>query len=380
MAIRNTLILILLISLSSCTSNKEKPNPYNHFETTKEPYEITRVFFKKMRAQKGNDELYTIYLERKINNKNDSTITLILDIPYDGEPLEYLGNLDVNGEIKFDFNEDILNNYGLEIQNEFETKGLFYNDSTFRLIFYNIKNKKVDTLFFIETKENLKIYPVHYFSGGYSYMEEIPYCDTFYYFLDVNSYIFEGDIAKEINLLINKNITGDEYQDVEHYVKNYVDSTREKIFDLSILNYDKGYLTIRKLHYVYRCGAIHGYYTYEYINYDLINKREIKLTDIFKESSLEEVEDICYKKFKLKYNKTDEDLWPWWEFFLPEIFAILGNGILFQFQPYEVGCYADGAMSVFLPYWEIEKYMKRNDIIDNYYITMINFETISKSK
>lgn len=200
MAIRNTLILILLISLSSCTSDKEKTNPFTHFEPPKEPYEIPGVFFKKMQARIGNDEFYTIYIERNVNN-NDSSITLILEVPYDGEPIEFSGKLDVNGEIKFSssvdgyityiiIDEDQLENYDLNNQNEFETKGLFYNDSTFRFIFYNNKNKKVDTLFFIETKENLKIYPVHYFTSGYSYSEEFSVCDSFNYYLDVNSYIF----------------------------------------------------------------------------------------------------------------------------------------------------------------------------------------------
>lgn len=381
MAIRNTLILILLISLSSCTSDKEKINPFTHFEPPKEPYEIPGVFFKKMQARIDNDELYTIYMERNINNHNDSSVTLILEIPYDGEPLEFYGNMDGNGEIKFSssvdgyityiiIDEDQLENYDLNNQNEFETKGLFYNDSTFRLIFYNPKNNKVDTLFFIETKGNLVIYPVHYFTSGYISLEEVPVCDSFNYYLDVNSYIFKGDNAEEINLLINKIITEDKYQDVELYVKNYGESISQEKIILRILNYNKGFLTIRKFYNIYSCGAAHGGYSYEYINYDLINNREIKLTDIFKESSLEEVKNICYKKFKIKYNKTDEDIRQFHEFFLPEAFAIFGNGILFQFNPYDVGSFAEGALTVFLPYREIKRYLNRNDLIrhslDNY--------------
>lgn len=88
-------------------------------------------------------------------------------------------------------------------------------------------------------------------------------------------------------------------------------------------------MIIKKFYDAYHCGAAYGGYSYDYINYDLINKREIKLNDIFKESSLEEVKDICHKKFKLKYIKTDEEIRQFNELFLPETFAVLGNRILF---------------------------------------------------
>lgn len=162
--------------------------------------------------------------------------------------------------------------------------------------------------------------------------------------------------------MINKIITNNKYQEVELYVKNYGESISQETIILRILNYEKGFLTIRKFNNIYMCCAAHGGYSYEYINYDLINKREIKLTDIFEESSLEKVKDICHKKFKLKYNKTDEDIRLFHEFFLPETFAIFGNGILFQFQPYDVGSFAEGALSVFLPYQEIKRYLNRNDL------------------
>ncbi len=51
MAIRNTLILVLLISLLSCSSDREndteKTNPYTRLESPKERYEIPEVFFQK---------------------------------------------------------------------------------------------------------------------------------------------------------------------------------------------------------------------------------------------------------------------------------------------------------------------------------------------
>lgn len=111
---------------------------------------------------------------------------------------------------------------------------------------------------------------------------------------------------------------------------------------------------------VINCGAAHDGYHYQYINHNLINKREIKLTDIFKENSLEMVKDVCYKKFKSMYSKTDEEIRQFHEFFLPEAFAILGNGNLFQFQPYDVASFEEGALSVFSLYWEIKRYLNRN--------------------
>lgn len=161
-------------------------------------------------------------MERNVNNNSDSTIYLILNIPFDEEPLEFSFKPDVNGEIKFDYsydgyityyiiNEEQLENYDLEIQNEFETKGQFYNDTTFRLIFYNSNKNKPDTLFFFEMAENLLIHPVRYFTSGYYSGEWSEICDSFDYFVDIRSYIFEGDDASKINLLISKNITRYEY-------------------------------------------------------------------------------------------------------------------------------------------------------------------------
>ncbi len=48
------------------------------------------------------------------------------------------------------------------------------------------------------------------------------------------------------------------------------------------------------------------------------------------------------------------------EFHLPKSFAILRNGVLFHFQPYEMGSFAEGDMTIFLPYSEVYGLLQNN--------------------
>lgn len=76
-----------------------------------------------MKARISNDEVYTIYMERNANVTNDTTIKLILNIPYYGEPIEFFGNPDVNGEITFDSYDDNYITYEIIDEAQLENSG-----------------------------------------------------------------------------------------------------------------------------------------------------------------------------------------------------------------------------------------------------------------
>ena len=87
----------------------------------------------------------------------------------------------------------------------------------------------------------------------------------------------------------------------------------------------------------YDCRAAHQQYSIRYINFELNKKNKISINDIFQKSLLPKVENICKQKFKKQYDKSDDEVN---EFHLPKSFAILRNGVLFHFQPYEMGSFA----------------------------------------
>ena len=94
-------------------------------------------------------------------------------------------------------------------------------------------------------------------------------------------------------------------------------------------------------------GAAHGMYGSRYFNYDLAHQKELGLWDVIDRRKRKQLTALCSKAFYASYPETKPKDYP---FKLTENVAVLENGILFHYQPYEMGYFAEGEKTVFLPF------------------------------
>lgn len=111
-------------------------------------------------------------------------------------------------------------------------------------------------------------------------------------------------------------------------------------------------------------GGAHGMYgTYHHV-YSLADGYEIGIADIFDEEELEQLGRSIRRKLYERYGATnDEELAA--QGFFPDCgiapndnFRPTDEGIVFQYNPYEIGCYALGAVDVTIPNEELRQLKK----------------------
>lgn len=311
-----------------------------------------------MTSLSNNGSVYTILIERNSNqNNSDSTLKLFFDSSLKNEPYEFHGIITQNGNIEF-------NGYDYEKDSEIKISGTFINDTSFSLNLSNWKELNINKLIFTEKNKDYILYPINYFKSKL-YIETDEelmgsMCDSFTSHININSYIFKVEFTSDIVRIIDKKVVFDNYKTLDDFFKNYNPELQTIDIDFQVIHFDNGFLTLKMFYDSYGCGAAHNQYSIDYINFDIYNKTEVKLSDIFSRDLLGKIENICKKKFKLKYNKSDEELE---EFKIPKSYAVLKKGILFQFQPYEMGSFAEGAMSIFLPYSEVSVLLEKNETV-----------------
>lgn len=98
-------------------------------------------------------------------------------------------------------------------------------------------------------------------------------------------------------------------------------------------------------------GGAHGIYGQSVHNYSIANGYEFTLSDLFDEEQLYRLKEIVRSKLYDEFGATsDEELAE--QGFFPEYidatdnFALTGDGIVFYYNPYDIGCYALGAIEV----------------------------------
>lgn len=98
-------------------------------------------------------------------------------------------------------------------------------------------------------------------------------------------------------------------------------------------------------------GGAHGMYGTECHTYQLSDGQELFLADLFTEAQLAGMEALLRKKLYEEY-ETDSDNGLTEQGFFPEYIALTENflidssGITFHYNPYDIGCYALGAVEV----------------------------------
>lgn len=105
-------------------------------------------------------------------------------------------------------------------------------------------------------------------------------------------------------------------------------------------------------------GGAHGMYGTECHIYSLNDGFELSLEDLFTESEMQRLDELIREKIATQYNApTDDELaragfFP--EYIAPtENFLLSPDGITFYYNPYDIGCYALGAVEVTIGWDEL---------------------------
>lgn len=107
-------------------------------------------------------------------------------------------------------------------------------------------------------------------------------------------------------------------------------------------------------------GGAHGMYGVEYHTYSLTDGYELSLADLFTEAQLLRMEELLREKLYEQYEAKDDEGLAEQGFFpeyiaLTENFRVAPEGVTFYYNPYEIGCYALGAVEVTVNREEMEQ-------------------------
>ena len=106
-------------------------------------------------------------------------------------------------------------------------------------------------------------------------------------------------------------------------------------------------------------GGAHGMYATECHTYSLAGGYELSTADLFSERQLLGMETLLRRKLCEQYEAANDDELAERGFFpeyisLTENFRITPEGITFYYNPYDIGCYALGAVDVTMSREELE--------------------------
>lgn len=164
-------------------------------------------------------------------------------------------------------------------------------------------------------------------------------------------------------------LAGKFFQDVhlEDSLADLYPSAMYKVLDLRDRIFTDKYVTYQKYTHNYLGGA-HGYYTERLVSYDYIHKESMDWNYLFKEQYHEKVWQLLCEtvneneKYRICYADDDlEDV----ESRLKEAHKYkdemelgLGDkGVIFSYQPYEIGSFADGTFHFTISYEKLTPYL-----------------------
>lgn len=330
-------IAFAILTLSGCS-----PRIRHFYGVPQDP------FFMKMAGVTGNHNVCYIYVEKPtIENE----ISVVFDLRSNDQPYDFFGFIDYDGKL-------VLKRW--ENQREIIITGEFKDHSTLVLDTRNWNKFKKDKIEFKEFEKLYKIIPKSFYLEN-KYVEKNPEklgnsCDTFTSFYRIKDYSFEGAFPYNFEHVVDSIVLnglfyeGSTPVETEHGVEEVYPQTLE--ITQNIMFFEQGFVSLRIVYDFFECGAAHNVYQVYYINYDSDKQKIIKLRDIYPRQIIYEIREICKRKMKLEFDKSDDELV---DFDLPKNYAFLKNGILFQFQPYEFGPFSEGPKSIFITYSEIPK-------------------------
>ncbi|MBX7242661.1 MAG: RsiV family protein [Bacteroidia bacterium] len=130
-------------------------------------------------------------------------------------------------------------------------------------------------------------------------------------------------------------------------------------------------LCIGQSDYIYSGGA-HGGQSVTYLNYDLHSGKKITLKDIFIPDFEKSLNPVAEKYFRVQNlipvgKSLEEEGYFWGEAFsINDNFALQPDGILFQYNQYEIAAYSMGSPHVFIPYTAVKPFVRPGCVLEEY--------------
>ncbi len=126
--------------------------------------------------------------------------------------------------------------------------------------------------------------------------------------------------------------------------------------------YDDNLFAISSYDYAYTGGA-HGNYGTAYTNLDLKRRKILTLNDVLTKNGIEKMPALLEKYYKLERGIPPGTSLMESGLFVDTIrtndnFLITPGNIMFNYIPYEISSYADGEVTIFIPYEEFSAYVK----------------------
>lgn len=353
MIVKLVLSVLCSLLLVSCNSNNTGNQSNEVVFSASAP--VQNVFCKKFKGELDGKFVIMQILRNANSHDGDSVLRGTIELSENEIPFDFFGK--VIGENNF-----VLSAYTDNTDNDYELEGTFTSKSTITAKFRKAPGLNNSEFEMQEIKDDLMATPVNYYKEIIEIEtdEELigGMCDSFLAYTNINTLAFSSESYKvgKLNRLLDESV-------------GFEKSVRENSFAgggtedyyVNILSSEKGFLTAQIFSSSYLCGAAHGSYNYTYVSYDLLKGDTISLSQIIPSNNFKKVELIAKQKFKRKYQKSDDELE---EFYLTGNFALLRKGLLFRYRPYEMGSFAEGAMSVFISYNEIEGLLNNNELVN----------------
>jgi hypothetical protein len=292
-----------------------------------------------------------------------------------GTPLKIQGNYNNKNDISFVESSDNYDSTGF-------FKGYFTDESTFIGTWNNPKRTKEYPVKLI--RKDIGIEQLSYqllskencdrkVKNKYKAPEELEHWDTICSLVEINYMKLKAtnpSVNSSIQEAIEREVCASygerkkSITDVLNMVDpdpNYDSDIDDYGFDLHVncklVHVDPFILSIAVSDYFYTYGAAHPNSGRTHLNFDLSTGKLLQLTDLFSEKNIQKLSVLGEKKFIAQYGSE------WWDFEpgnfkLARNFSLTAKGITFHYNTYEIGSYANGAPSFFIPYTEIKKLMK----------------------
>ena len=131
--------------------------------------------------------------------------------------------------------------------------------------------------------------------------------------------------------------------------------------NMIIAYFDNKFFVISRMYYTYAGGA-HGNYGTGYTVYDLVNKKKLAVSDILTVEGIKNMPLVLEKNFRKQYSVDDKMTLEEYGLFVDTIpvndnFILTPGGMAFNYVPYEIGSYAGGEVTIYIPMEDIEKYL-----------------------
>jgi hypothetical protein len=110
-------------------------------------------------------------------------------------------------------------------------------------------------------------------------------------------------------------------------------------------------------------GGAHGNYGTGFTNLDLKRKKVLELSDIINKKDLPKLPKLLEKYYKVERGYPQEKTLQELGLFLDTIpvndnFMVSPGGLMFDYVPYEISSYADGEITITIPFEELSAYIK----------------------